>query len=722
MKKSSMNTRVFLALLLSLCSSICFSQTNVRAWYADGQVFVLWELAPEEVETYAIYASPTPFTDVNEAAQVGRLFWWEYTGHALKDNSLDTTATFVIPDGLGDHVNLELNEGLFVFTPHQADSLYFAVTKWGEDEVVDGQNITDTAVEFSFDPEDDPVECHLQRVFPSPFDSDFLCFAFYMWADGRQNHWEGRPDFPIMANAAKNGMPSLFLLSVPNDLDTTVAYPLSVWLHGCGGPACNARQSLAGNRASINIDPEEGILLAHNDRFYGYRGATPPSEDQPSWHFGWSKNYNPFFSTALSADTVINYTQRRYLWIDEWLAKSFNIDPHQIHIHGHSMGAAGATAMAKCHPEHYASATLFNTSCKGPQNAGGTEAYLGSFEDSFPTNLHNRNDESVRIWDVWDLYSNCSAQRDLPVFRYWHGKQDDNEVNHWGPVAVENYIACDSLGTGLQGFWSERDHGVGSPENADDHWIIGNIPVLQTAFDNVDFAEGYYHNNVSYPAFFNHRMDSKNNDPGVGFIGIDNGDGDNWGTWGGYHRWENVVETSEQWEVVSWLESSATYLNDRSPEDFLTADLAIRRPQTFTPDSGSVVNWMVEDLETGDVLQSGSSTVQMDDLVVIPQVEVFREAIRKVLITITDASTSVDEQAYQVGDLRIIPNPTYESIYTEPSWNTIDIMDLHGRVLQRIESGSSNGNVDVSFLASGIYLLRVATWEGTRRTGKFIKS
>ncbi|HUR30360.1 MAG TPA: hypothetical protein VMZ69_02950, partial [Saprospiraceae bacterium] len=288
-----MKNQLLLTLFI-LISSTSFSQSNVRAWYADGQVFVVWTYDTPIEEAYAIYASPSSFTSTSDANLIGRPFFFEYAGYGLKDNLMDTTATYKIPDGSGGTYQLNLSEGLFVFTPHQNGSLFFAVTKLGTGSVTPGQNITSTTVPFTFDPINDPVECHLQRPFLSPFTSGYLCLAYCMWSDGRQNHWEGRPDFPIMANVHKNGMPSLFLVSAPFDLDTTVAFPLSVWLHGGGGLA---RQSLAGSRAELDISPDLGILVAHDDKMYGYRGAQGPHPDEPTWHFGYRKNYDPFITT-----------------------------------------------------------------------------------------------------------------------------------------------------------------------------------------------------------------------------------------------------------------------------------------------------------------------------------------------------------------------------------------------------------------------------------------
>ncbi len=245
---------------------------------------------------------------------------------------------------------------------------------------------------FGYDPLNDPVECHLQATFPSPFATGFTCFAFYMWADGRQNQWDNRPDFPVMANAAKR-----HAQPVPGQRaqraghhDRRTAHHL---LHGGGGIA---RQSLAGSRAIVNINPETGILVAQNDDLLGWRLSVPPNPEQPSWHFGWRKNWDPFNpdNAPTTPDTVVNYTQRRYIWIDERLIKHFNIDPNRININGHSMGSAGSTALAKVYPRHYASATIFNNGFGGPVNDEAV-ATFGPTADNYPTNLLNRAGQTV---------------------------------------------------------------------------------------------------------------------------------------------------------------------------------------------------------------------------------------------------------------------------------------------------------------------------------------
>ena len=533
-----------------------------------------------------------------------------------------------------------------------------------------------------------------------------------------------------MANGAKNGMPSLFFISVPAGIDTTQPFPMSVWLHGGGG---TARQSLAGSRAETNIRPVEGILLAHDDNLMGWRDQIPPFPDLPTWHFGWRKNYDPFTPGNLptEVDTIVNYTKRRYLWIDEWLFDHFNIDPTRIQIHGHSMGSAGSTALAKCYPEHYASVTIFNNGFGGPEPSTNVVVF-GEPTLNFPTNLKNRAGETVHLGSLFNLLDNCADARDLPLFRHWHSKNDDNGTMQWDPYVVENYRVADSIGIGVQNMWSERAHGPDTGPDYNDHWVNGVLPSQQTAVDNVGFAEARYRNNQSFPAFFNHHLDPQNNDPGTGLLGTNNGDGDNWGAWGGYHRWDtdNVTELPGGWSAIAWLESNAVFANDNCPNNSLTADLAIRRPQIFKPATGTLLNWSVRDTGTGNVLQSGQVTVQDDDLVVIPQVVVYRENIRRVRITIVDPSVATAEPEAVVAKMNILPNPSADHAVlvfdnqADMHAATLRIMAASGQVFStNIPLTRGENRVPLSeleHLPAGIYFIEINA-EGQRKAVKWAK-
>ncbi len=731
MMKSTFRSTLLLVLATwsLVAGSPLIAQTNVRAWYADGQVWVVWETSAPLPDWYAVYAKPTAFASTANATFVGRPHKFEYVCAALKEQ-LDTAATPRIPGpaGAGKYL-LKSTEALFVFTPHQAGSLFFAVVADNATTVTAGQNITLAAVPFPYNPVADPVECHLQATFPSPFAPGFACFAFMMWADGRQNQWENRPDFPVMANAAKNGMPSLFFISAPVGLDTMQPFSLSVWLHGGGG---TARQSLAGSRADVNIKPVEGILLAHDDNLLGWRDQTPPVPDMPSLHFGWRKNYDPFTSDNLPTglDTIVNYTQRRYLWTDSWLIKHFNIDPARIQVHGHSMGSFGATALVKCYPEHYASATIFNNGFDGPE-PGSMVAVFGEPTLNFPTNLKNRVGETIHQRQLFNLLDNCAPVRDLPLIRHWHSKNDKDGTMRWDPYVVENFQKADSLGIGVQSMWSERAHGMDTGPAYNDHWFNGNLPAEQTAVDNVAFAESRFRADQSCLAFFNHRLDPQNNDPGTGVSGINNGDGDNWGAWGGWHRWnsDGITDLPGGWSAVTWLESNAVFANDNCPHNSLKASLAIRKPQLFKPAPGKTLDWSVKDAATGSTLQSGTTKVLADGLVAIPQVTVFRENLRRVRLTVSDPSVAASEPQSVFSEIKIAPNPSRSgavlSVFSQKEMDLVlRASGLGGQQLAvsvHLFEGENHLHLDVfEKLPAGFYFVRLAAG-GAGQVAKWVK-
>lgn len=725
--------------LLPFClfSFYANSQSNLRAWYADGQVWVVWEVELPLPETYAVFGAANAFTSTDDATQLGRLFRFEYLPAALKEQ-VDTFATYRIPDGMGGTYQLAQNEGLFVATPHQAGALYLAVVAEGETTVTPGVNITDAAVPFSYDPAGDPVECHLQATFPSPFAAGFVCQAYMMWCDGRQDEEDGRPDFPVMANAAKNGMPGMFLLSAPVDIDTTQPFPLTVWLHGGEG---EARQSLAGSRPIIGINPVEGILVAHNDDVIGWRDQVPPVLAQPSWHFGWRKNWDPFTPGNLptAPDVVVNYTQRRYLWIDEWLMRRFNIDPTRININGHSMGGAGTTALAKCYPRHYASATIFNNGF-GPHEDGGISAIFGSPSDDFYTNLVNQNGDKVKLSQVWNIIDNTSPERDWPLMRVYHSKQDDNGTMRWDDYVVENYRKADSLGMGVQLFWSERAHGIDEGPSYNDHWHNGLAADQQTGYDNTAYEEAHFRSDAWLPAFFNHRLDPAAHDPGDGSLGIGpNGSGDDWGTWGGYHRWEDlkVVEGfyGLNFEGTFWLEDSTEFINDNCPVDYLDADLYIKGlpPDFYTPCDFplSIAAWayffysLDDNYSLSDVAECVGS-----DLLKISGVRIFKKGIRRLKfeLYLLVHTTSIGPNPFTA---LLQPNPVLENTVLSVQFQRqgqlfIRILDANGRLLQQQETavlpGENRVPLDTGKLPGGLYFVQMMDENGSGLTLKMMKS
>ena len=642
---------------LLLLASFAYAQKNVRAWYTQGQVWVVWETQQPFPETFGIYKSDQPFTSTNQATVIGRPFAYEYLPGTFIQQTGNPNFTYKIPKPDGSTYTLAPGEGLFVETVTASGSAYYAVTEWGNTAVTAGVNRTQNAVACTYDPVDQPVSCHLQLS--GPLSNGLKANWYCLWLLGKQDYWAGRPDFPVMANFPKNGMPAMFIVSEALAMDTTAGkrIPATHWFHGGGGTAI---QHTADKTKQFDIAPQKGISISHDDDFCHKlisQGDTLFTTGRTAW-FGWAKNNNPFNPgfNAGPGDTVINYTQRRILWIHDWLIKHYRVDPNRVALQGYSMGSGGASALGKAFPNLFSTVCAFNNGFRRV-NEETITAIHGTVEENLPTNLRNANNEAVRMNEVMDMNTPISSARDLPLFRTWAGKNDPNDRMHWGPDLVAQYRLADSLGWGNQISWDERPHVY---DTLGFHWIQDLIPNTQTFRDNLAYQE-LFDSKQSFPAFFNHRLDVQNNDPGVGQFGTDKGDGDNWGTWGGHHNWDLTAVTDEagKWEVAAWLTSNAPFGNDICPNSQLTNDVAIRRPQQFKPAAGKTLQWSVKDAVTNAVLQSGSTVVKPNGLVVVPQVVVYRENIRRVRISVVDPTVATREPVTTVfSNMQVEPNPS----------------------------------------------------------------
>jgi poly(3-hydroxybutyrate) depolymerase len=532
-------------------------------------------------------------------------------------------------------------------------------------------------------------------------------------------------------------MPSLFALSRPLVLPPGPR-PLVHWLHGGAG---TASQSLPGSRAPVGINPEDGYLCAHNDDFMRYmQGAGVQTSASNSWHFGWTPNHDPFdpgFVSPAPTDTVVNYTQRRYLWIHGWLLGHFPVDPHRVAIQGHSVGSAGAMALAKTFPDLFSTATVFNNGFLGPVEdavdelpAGALVAagvnLFGTRADALPTTLTRAGGEVVLAYELFDLVTPISSERDLPLVRSLHGKHDENATMMWDADVVAQYRAADSLALGAHLYWDERGHGLGAIPA---YFSSGNTPATQTGRDDVLY-QGRYRNDVSYPAFFNHRLHPDSRDPGDGTPGTSAdpvSSGDDWGTWGGFHDWapDSIVDAASEWEATIWLIAGSPWAPDNCPFDSLTTDVAIRRPQAFLPVAGASVAWQVLGL-AGDTLQRGVSEVRADGLVIAEGVVTARDPDRRRLRFVPAGNVAVAPGPGRLDGIEwsVAPVPARGGArigfrLPRPAPVRIVVVDLQGRsVATLVEGPFAAGDHRVAWptgsLPPGVYLVRLQAGPETR--------
>ena len=276
----------------------------------------------------------------------------------------------------------------------------------------------------------------------------------------------------------------------------------------------------------------------------------------------------------------------------------------------------------------------------------------------------------------------------------------------------------------MQLFWDERTH---TYENLSMHWIMSTTPSTQTVRDNLFYQQGF-RNNQSFPAFFNHRLDVQNNDPGSGIIGTGLGDGDDWGTWGGWHDWdrETIEDQEARWAVTAWLTDVAAYANDNCPHTSLLADLAIRRPQNLRPAVGTPLKWTVKEVSTNTLLQEGSVTIGMNGLIVIPAIEVFPASTRLVRIEVQNPGVVAVLHLSVADEVVVYPNPADLFLQvdlgkTKLSVAKLVLFDIAGRPIKEVAVQQATSlNIDVSNLSAGLYLWMLEDQRGLVAKGRVV--
>ena len=178
-----------------------------------------------------------------------------------------------------------------------------------------------------------------------------------------------------------------------------------------------------------------------------------------------------------------------------------------------------------------------------------------------------------------------------------------------------------------------------------------------------------------------------------------------------------------------WLESNAIFVNDNCPDNFLTADLAIRKPQVFKPATGATVYWRVRDFFTNQILQSGTETVQANDLIVIPQVKVFKNDLRKVWVEVSTQSVATNEAGTSFFEITVSPNPSTGAslltVYSEKERTaTVRLSGTSGvafLMTKQIYPGENSiPLIDFGQIPAGHYLIEVEA-DGQHQVARWVK-
>ncbi|MFM7299273.1 MAG: alpha/beta hydrolase-fold protein, partial [Planctomycetota bacterium] len=428
------------------------AQSNVRAWSADGQVFVVWQNAATAPLTYDIYRSAAPITSTSQGTLAGRVFEPEWSGERLKLAS--PTARWRVPTSNGGTYQLAGGEGLFVYTPRAASTEYFAVVS-NANAVVTAANLTTSAVQVSFDPLNDPIECHLQLSGQTSLGYPFKTFA--LWAYGNDDSAAARPDMPVLANAAKHGAPHVFTVFEPLSGLPVGPYPATVCLHG-GGPSGShwawAPESI--HYANDEATPVGGITVAMDDRvFVSTNGVV--NSDRPSNWFGWWPGMSPTSnSVPPNGAVVVPYTLRRLVWTLDWLQtrSTYAIDARRTSVMGNSMGGAGTLLLSRYRPERFSAATSFVPQHYTPDTG---QRLFGTPAQNLLTTELGPSGSALRVNDFFDAAVRLSPQqRDYCLTRIFRGRRDT--AVDWDQQVLDLYNDMNAGRWGTHLYWDNRDH------------------------------------------------------------------------------------------------------------------------------------------------------------------------------------------------------------------------------------------------------------------------
>jgi pimeloyl-ACP methyl ester carboxylesterase len=646
---SLLRTRALTARLLSLCTAAGFASSatdalaqpfNVRSWYAQGQVFVVWQFpaAPASTSTVEIYSSAAAQVNVANMTRLGKLFFPEYTGGRLK--ALSAAARLQVPTPGDGTYRLAADEGVFVYTPRAAGNLFFAAVDAGSAVVNAGNS---AAAAFNYDPVNDPVRPHPQFTFNTAGGNPAT--AMVVWADGRDDFNNARPDIPVLADADKNGVPHAFVITGPTVPLPTGPVPALFVMHG-GGNEYQLFLPGVPSRSNMSLGLNNGIVVTPDDSYYAIIDNNLLLTDT-SW-FGYTPEMDPFIVGARNppADTatVVNFTQRRVHWILDWLLSPrspFTIDPQRVAMVGHSGGGRGTSHLTRLRPERFSAAVCYTPASDLTQESLGRENYLrGDWEQNLVTNVIGPNGP-VHVTDLYTSTTRLSpTQRDFPLTRFYYGKRDQKDAATWSPAQRSVVDALNDSRMGYLISWDERDHGVEKWDTEENDATDGNagpwpdigqwIAPVRTARPSGQNIVNTYRANASYPGFYNVDHDPslalRQPDPGPGDPNL----GDPYGTWGGYLEWDSatLIDEPRRWAATLFATGLSAVSIDNAPQAQYTTDLIPRKTSNFNPPPGTQFTWTVRDAATNVILQSGVTTAEADGVVAVPGVVVPRDPAR----------------------------------------------------------------------------------------------
>ena len=313
------------ALTLGNTAAAAAPVSQLSAVARDGQVFLTWnEAETPEGTTFNVYLSDRPIGDV------ARRGAWGTTSSAIRARdwwadpaSFDKTKPHAAPVGYLLHGNRRLDPrgGLFVHTVEDGGQgeLFFAVTS------SDARGVEDARLTAG-------GNAMLHGVAAKP--------------GAMQPIWQ-RGGRAAPAGAGKHK-------------------PLWLELHAKGGVVANMEYLLFGDagmgwreglplKFSVRVE-RDAVVVRPTDRVWINRPHLEAGDGgMPAiWTFWYGYNSRIYDRREMASGVPTNFTERRNLWILDWVRNYYQPDAAQWSCSGSSMGGCGTLSFGLHHPELFA--------------------------------------------------------------------------------------------------------------------------------------------------------------------------------------------------------------------------------------------------------------------------------------------------------------------------------------------------------------------------------
>jgi hypothetical protein len=491
--------------LLLLCVTLALHAgaapvDGLQATARDGQVFLTWKEAETPgATTFNVYVAAKPISELTQARRIGHHIeqhsardWWDDPASFKKNVPAGEPVGFRI-ESTG--ARLDPQGGLFVHTVPKgaAEKLFFAVTMSdaaGKEDatLVAGANALASGVSVA----GGEAKAIWQREGPAPADGGGKGLGLSLSLHGKSGV-VGEMEYLAFGDETmgwREGLPFKFSVRVEGNL----------------------------------------VVVRPTDRVWINRPQTEASDGgAPAiWTFWYGYNSHIYDRQLMGSGVPTNYTERRNLWILNWVRAQYQPDANRWSCSGSSMGGCGTLSFGWRHPELFAAChahvPIVSYTYLGSKSAGRLEpaCWTGPIPPELKTN------EGVPLLDRMNGVKFVTETKDdLPYLFLLNGRQD-------GSIPWQNnppfYRALSAARQGFAAYWDNGTHPTSGKDAPAD--------VMAWAERSRRFRL-----DESYPAF---TQTSTDRNPGQG--APDDGDIIGWINRG--MDWKEIEDTPDQYAIT----------------------------------------------------------------------------------------------------------------------------------------------------------------------------